>query len=433
MRTPDTLNLDRLVTHVVAWHNRHPLASRIDATRVHSVGYVAVPFELAPGLSPPPGDAGAPPETSGTLRERAMARALPTGNDGPDYSVPLDAAIRGPAHPADLFKPDDLGPAFDESFLKPVSVKKLAAWVATQGVSLRAPRRDVPVRRIQAAARSDPTRLVWRWVLTAQVDLDGRRARVLLGAGSSPALIGRRLMSPGRIAGVVAVAVALAVGGAWLLGRLSAQPGLGNLPGGLGAGQAPVAAAASLPGVAGPQGGASAAPRAPSAPVAASAPAAQPAPVVASAPAAKPAPAAAAAAAAASQPADVEPRLGQVELPSLGPRIDERRRQQREAASAAASPSATATAGPAATPSPVMGPAWAVWTRVVRTRSESTQMADAMRGLLSAQTPSKLRVEAMPAGDDWRVVSYPFATREQAERARELLASRGMRVEVVEF
>ncbi len=140
--------------------------------------------------------------------------------------------------------------------------------------------------------------------------------------------------------------------------------------------------------------------------------------------------------ASAARPVDVEPRLGRVDLPSLGQRIDERKRQAREQAASAALAAVTPPTAPparAAPEAPVLAPAFAVWTRALRTRSESSQVAEAMRGLLTGQAPPKMRVEVMPAGDDWRVVSWPYTTREQAERARDLLAARGMRVEVVEF
>ena len=42
-------------------------------------------------------------------------------------------------------------------------------------------------------------------------------------------------------------------------------------------------------------------------------------------------------------------------------------------------------------------------------------------------------LEAMRSGDDWRVVCWPFPTREQADKARALLASRGMKLQVVDF
>ena len=39
----------------------------------------------------------------------------------------------------------------------------------------------------------------------------------------------------------------------------------------------------------------------------------------------------------------------------------------------------------------------------------------------------------MPAGEDWRVVGWPYADRAQAEKARALLAARGMKVDVIDF
>ena len=38
-----------------------------------------------------------------------------------------------------------------------------------------------------------------------------------------------------------------------------------------------------------------------------------------------------------------------------------------------------------------------------------------------------------PAGDDWRVVGWPFKHRADAERARAMLVARGLRVDLVEF
>jgi hypothetical protein len=56
-----------------------------------------------------------------------------------------------------------------------------------------------------------------------------------------------------------------------------------------------------------------------------------------------------------------------------------------------------------------------------------------MRDLLHGPEHPRLRVEVMAVGDDWRVVSWPYADKATAAKARELLAARGMRVEVVEF
>lgn len=39
--------MERLAEQIVAWHNRHPLARRIAAGDVHTVGVVALPFVRA--------------------------------------------------------------------------------------------------------------------------------------------------------------------------------------------------------------------------------------------------------------------------------------------------------------------------------------------------------------------------------------------------
>ena len=75
-------------------------------------------------------------------------------------------------------------------------------------------------------------------------------------------------------------------------------------------------------------------------------------------------------------------------------------------------------------------------TRVLRTRTEGEQVAAAMRALLvTPGTPGTppMRVEVMPSGEDWRVVGWPYADRALAEKARALLAARGMKVQVIDF
>ena len=79
------------------------------------------------------------------------------------------------------------------------------------------------------------------------------------------------------------------------------------------------------------------------------------------------------------------------------------------------------------------GPAFALSSRLIRTKAESEQIADAMRGLLVTGNNQQLLVEALRSGDDWRVVCWPFPSREQADKARDLLASRGMKMQVVDF
>lgn len=84
-------------------------------------------------------------------------------------------------------------------------------------------------------------------------------------------------------------------------------------------------------------------------------------------------------------------------------------------------------AAPAAT-------AWAVSTRRLRTRFESEQMLAALRDVAyRSGHGSDLKLEVLPSGEDWRAVGWPLATRAEAERLREALAARGLKMEVVQF
>jgi len=73
---------------------------------------------------------------------------------------------------------------------------------------------------------------------------------------------------------------------------------------------------------------------------------------------------------------------------------------------------------------------------LLRTRSESEQVAAAMRALLvksAAPGTPQMRVDVLPTGEDWRVVGWPYADRALAEKARAMLAARGMKVHVIDF
>jgi hypothetical protein len=60
-----------------------------------------------------------------------------------------------------------------------------------------------------------------------------------------------------------------------------------------------------------------------------------------------------------------------------------------------------------------------------------------MQGLLgttaNAGPAASIQVEVLPQGDDFRVVGGPYGARTLAEKARTVLVSRGMRVEVLAF
>ena len=77
------LRLNEVLTRVVAWHNRHPLARRVQASQVHSIGEVLLPFASArPGAeaaaavaSPMAAAAVDLPRTGGSLADVVSARA----------------------------------------------------------------------------------------------------------------------------------------------------------------------------------------------------------------------------------------------------------------------------------------------------------------------------------------------------------------------
>jgi len=78
-------------------------------------------------------------------------------------------------------------------------------------------------------------------------------------------------------------------------------------------------------------------------------------------------------------------------------------------------------------------PVFAISTRTLRTRSEADQVRVAMQSLLLTLGQEQVQVDVLPQGEDWRVVALPFPRRADAEKGRALLASRGMRVVVVDF
>ena len=146
----------------------------------------------------------------------------------------------------------------------------------------------------------------------------------------------------------------------------------------------------------------------------------------------------------AAAPPEALPQAGEVAKPLLGLHLsDEEKAAAREARAQAqrqsrGAPAAAALAPPpgarADPPAAALAPAaFAISTRPLRTRAEAEQLQTAMRGLLQAQGGAALSLELLPQNDDWRVVAWPFAAQADADAARSLLASRGMRVEVVHF
>jgi hypothetical protein len=387
-----------IAARVVAWHNRHPLARRLRVADVYSVGHVALPF-LAPGAAAPEAAAAG----GSSLRERAMARArqAPGGATAPAPGTPLQAA-------------------FHDDFIPPLSPGEVAVFGARHGIERPREPGDAPVRRVPAQQGSGG--LAWRWLLTAELRAGGARTRVLLGPVPGAPVLGRRLWSLPRVGalaalGGAALALVLAMG---LLGGAA-----GPAPG------------AVLPGAVvqpAPTGGPA---TAPAASAATSAPASAPAAAIVSA-------AASAALPAASRPIDVEPRLGTIDLPPIGGIVDRRRQQAAAAAASAAlaaasaapggAPNAPPAAATAAAPAAAASaPVFALATRLLRTRAESQQIAEALTALLVVPGSPVQRVDVLPAGDDFRVVAWPYAGRTEAQQAQARLLARGHRLQVISF
>jgi hypothetical protein len=432
------LRWTELAAHVVAWHNRNPLARHISVMHVHSLGYVMLPFIDAAGgpapvsVKPGSADEPLPPEAmAGSLRERAMARARMLADGA---AAQADDAPPLPPPPAAVL------PAFDEDFFPSHKLVQVRRFALKQAVAQPTPRGDVQVRKVKAQAGVPLAAQLPRWLLTAQVEIGRTKTRVLVGPGPSPAMLGRRLISPGRTVALFALAGVLAGVAGWVTDRAGEVAVASPAASGVAARPAPSAPQAVASATA-PELGPLQAHQAASGPVRITHAAAAPTP------SAEPGPASSPASSSASPPAswperpiDVEPRLGKVDLPPIGTRIDERRRVAMAALQASAPASAvtgTVKSGPVAAPVATaphgLDLAFAVSTRIMRTRSESDQIATAMRELLVNPGGPKIRVEVVPAGDDWRVVGFPYADKALAEKARALLASRGMKVQVVEF
>ena len=427
MEDPRPDSLETVAARVVAWHNRHPLARRVTAEQVQSVGYVALPY-LAPA---------------------AKAAAA-------DTPKPAAGHAQAPATASNRAQRSQKA-AFTEDFIAPLSPRRVARWVARHGAPLDQPPRGAPLRQVQpdTAWAAKARELQTLYVLTAMVESRGKRVRMLLSPGADTAVLGKRLWSPPRLAaGAVAALGGLASLGL-ALALLWQQPAAPTF---VTAGRTGAAIEASKARSAQPVGAAS---------VPSIRPPSMRAAALADAGLADPTVAASAASAASAMrptgpPVDVQPSLGRINLPALGlPRGDEtiaaarerRLAQQGVAASAplppptaaapvvavrpsppptAASASAAATVAvvPSATAPP---PAFALSSRRLRTRAESEQTMTAIKSLLASAGHHSVQVEVMPAGEDWRVVGWPFGQRVQAEKARTLLASRGIRLEIVDF
>ncbi|WP_088281631.1 SPOR domain-containing protein [Ideonella sp. A 288] len=366
-----------LAARVVAWHNRHPLARRITAADVHSIGLVVLPH--------------------------AGPRRL-----------------------------------FSEDLIPEIGLKRLLAFAAREGHTERPAGDDWSVRiadldraLVDEAVAAGPVDRADITLITAALMDGATRVRLLIGKGPAFAVIGPRVWSRPRIGMAIAAPLALAVaaGVAWWAASGSAPAVHRSASGAASApvaASAPAAATASAADASPPAARASEPASAPGAAASASesstAPEVAPpthaasAPTVeapqAEAPATPPpdAPAAPRVAAPAGTPppaAAIAPRVSIV--PNLRPRLGD-------------------------TAAPPTGQHFALVSPPMRSRAEAEALLRRLRTETSKiRHPSAVETSLLDSAQGWRVSWWPFANRRQADNAQAALAQRRVELEVVDF
>ncbi len=400
------------VAQVVAWHNRHPLAQRIQPEHVSGVGVVSLPFVAA----------DEPPAKPWQRLPKMLWRKV------------LRLAKR-PEKPA---SGTSLKPAFSEDLIAPISAKRVAAFALRHGSPERPGAADLPQREVAVDEKLASGSVVRLYLTTACVEKGKGRVRVLLGSAAKAKFLGARLWDKPKRAAAAAVAVllvaaAVAIGMMW---------GGGTDADGDKAAGVVLAASAAQATAAVPAASEPAKPESPELPAAnASAPSDATGEAQASAPAAS-AEQADSAAVLASAAADrsaksdaptevdtaqdteaIELSAKQALRPGLS--SEERAEAVRQAKLLRSQ-----------TPAPVVKPTkvYALVTSLTGTRAASERRLR-MMGLSFAggKMSGDLRSEIMKVDKGWRATLWPFTSRKEAEAARDMLADRGVYTEVLAF
>lgn len=411
--------IPQAIAQVVAWHNRHPLAERITPAQVLSVGVVALPFVVklpkgattAHGTEPLLEPALEAASAASSLRERANAAAsgAVTAAPKPAASVP-DAA-------------DDAVPgrrAFSERFMPQPSLRRIATFARRFG-SLVAPDASLgPRRDVAMDHKLGSGGTVLRFLGTAAIENGERRVRVLWALAAPHHVLGPRLWSRARVAALGAASSTCVMLAAAI--PLWRQPVPATvMPPAVVTASAAASTAASQ-----------AAPMAPDAAArAVVAIAARPVPV-----ASRPEPE--------SEP---EPEVVIAEPPppalpgatawpvSIRPRIDTGtgRHARAQGPSTRVVSKATVPKPQMGAAAPTPGAAYAVVARSTKSRLASEMLLGFMQSAAGGQGKTSQHTEVLPDAKGWRASWWPFASRQEAERARKVLAVTGMHAEVVEF
>lgn len=419
----DGPSLERIAPRLVAWHNRHPLARRITAADVHTLGVVALPFMGAP-------------------RQEAREPSLDAPSAAPTSPSPAAATRRRFALP--WAKRPVLGPraVWDERFIAGASTRQIEAMALAQSFG-EAPS-DMPLRRIAIApalAAGDANQSgAWPlelYLLSAAIDAGPARSRVLVGQLGK--VLGRRCLDPRRLGLAAAAGLLLLALLGWAL--WPASPKTEAAP----PAAAPAASAASATAAPLPASAASAALAADEAASAASAASAVPGTDAASA---APGEAASAAAAPASIALPFPLKRDQAPMQS----------GSAAAANTAASSAAGSAAASAASAKPGQEPQESrvsvdevglgklrqmePGTKVValvslpqKSKAEAEAQLARMRELLgqTLKGDAPLSGAVLQTKDGWRAAMWPFASREEAQLVNAMLIARGMRLRAVDF
>ncbi len=235
--------MDRLAEHIVAWHNRHPLARRIAVGDVHTVGLVTLPFYRASAQT---GGGIVEPVLTEVVNPEDLAAPATAAEGGADAPAPPEAAeppaappVAPPAAPAAAPaasapppKPTPLQrllallpqrsgsewAGFDDPFLPGLSPARVARFALAQGFeqppagSEGLPRRDIETEPALAEGGWPYT----LYLLSAAIDAGPGRTRVLAGRGNPARIAGRRLLDPRRLAAAGAVGLAVLALLVWL-------------------------------------------------------------------------------------------------------------------------------------------------------------------------------------------------------------------------
>ena len=468
-----------LLSRVLAWHNRHPLARQIKASQVHSIGEVLLPFACAQAQPDPPepaelalvSDFGlaldapspvAPPAAAGEaaidmptidieLSEPSQAEspADPTLAVPSTAAIPVPAAAPGAALPSSPTQAQSAAPAqplFSRSIVWPLSAAAIARWTRRHGqpqpllpADSRRRRVEIDGQKQAAAASRGLPQLMHLHLLSAYIVDGDRRMRVLMSPAG--AILGSRAYSRPRQATAAALLMAGMLGAGLGLGGVGAG-GLQGWLASLNAAPQATASDAAVVAAAPASSSASASSAEPHAAVdsAAAAAAVDLAPPASSPPrlpasqqahatsppakaeAQAEAPAATAAASAATL-ARVRPQLSDQDK-----RLAREQSAQLRASQQAAVRQAQAAAKQAKTP------VYALVSQPSLQRDEAQRSLKLMHDARKRwPPPAPAQAELVQNQGLWRATWWPFGSRAEAERARVLLSGRGQRAEVVEF